>query len=63
MIATWEKSIGQMAEGAKVASRHGAQDLAQRLGRRIAALEARVQLFRNTFLDADPGSGSVDGGT
>jgi len=55
MIETWEKSIGQMSEGADIARRHGSQDLAQRLQRRVADLRARVLLFRGTFLTADGG--------
>ena len=53
LIATWEKSIREMAEGAEVARRHGSQDLAQRLDRRVTVLQARVLLFRETFLKAD----------
>ena len=53
MIETWEKSIRQMSEGAEVARRHGSQDLSQRLQRRVALLQSRVLLFRETFLKAD----------
>ena len=54
MIAVWEKSIGQMAEGAAIAERSGSRDLARRLGRRVAALESRALLLREAFLKADP---------
>ncbi len=54
MIAVWEKSIEQMAEGAAIAERSGSRDLARRLRRRVAALESRALLLRETFLKADP---------
>jgi len=54
LIATWEKSIHQMAEGAELAGRHGSEDLAQRFRGRMSVLEAQVTLFRETFLKADP---------
>ena len=50
MIPVWTKSITQMIEGAAIAERSGSRDLAARLRRRVAALEARVQLLRETFL-------------
>jgi len=49
MIGTWERSIAQMTEGIEIARRHGSEDLAQRLSRRVGALEAKVRLFRSTF--------------
>ena len=52
IIATWERSIAQMAQGTHVAVRFGAERLAQRLHRRMDALEAKVRLFRDTFLPA-----------
>jgi hypothetical protein len=55
LIATWQKSIRQMAEGAGLAGRHGSQELAQRFHGRMNALEAQVKLFRETFLKGDPG--------
>jgi hypothetical protein len=54
MIAVWERSIEQMAEGAAIAERNGSRDLARRLRRRIADLAARVLLLRGSFLQADP---------
>ena len=54
IIETWEKSIRQMTEGADIADRHGSQDLALRLRRRVAALEARIALFRDTFMKLPP---------
>lgn len=53
MIGTWEKSILQMSQGAEIAGRLGSQDLSHRLRQRVAALEARVLLFRKTFLKHD----------
>ena len=53
LIATWERSITQMAEGTKIAVRFGAERLAQRLSRRAAILEGKVLLFRETFLPSD----------
>jgi hypothetical protein len=54
MVAAWDKSILQMAEGAAIAERSGFRDLAGRLRRRVEALESRVSLFRKTFLKGDP---------
>lgn len=53
MIGAWERSVAQMAEGAEIARQHGSEDLAQRLGRRVAALEQKIRLFRETFLSGD----------
>jgi hypothetical protein len=50
LIATWERSITQMAEGTQVAVRFGAERLAHRLRRRATILEGKVHLFRETFL-------------
>ena len=50
MIATWERSIAQVTEGAEIAERNGAADLARRLRARVAALEEKVQLLRKNFL-------------
>jgi hypothetical protein len=54
LIATWEKSIGQMSEGAEIAQRHGSEKLALRLRERVSTLEAKVRLLRETFY-SDPG--------
>ncbi len=54
MIAAWEKSIEQMAEGAAIAERSGSRDLARRFRLRVAALESQTLLFRETFLKANP---------
>ena len=54
MVAAWDKSIRQMAEGAAIAERSGSRDLAGRLRRRVEALESRALLLRNTFLKVDP---------
>jgi hypothetical protein len=55
MIETWERSIAQMSEGVDIARRHGSEDLARRLSRRVTALKLRVRLFRETFLSgAEP---------
>jgi hypothetical protein len=55
MIGTWERSVVQMTEGVKIARRHGSEDLAQRLSSRVAALEMKIRLFRETFLSGDDG--------
>ena len=54
ITAVWAKSIQQMAEGASIAERNGSRDLARRLRGRVAALEARILLLRESFLKADP---------
>jgi len=54
LIGTWEKSINQLSEGARVARRHGSEKLAQRLRERVATLESKVRLLRETFF-SDPG--------
>ena len=54
MTAVWEKSIQQMTEGAAIAERSGSRDLARRLRSRVAALESRALILRETFLKDDP---------
>jgi hypothetical protein len=55
LIGAWEKTIGQLTEGAAIARSHGSQDLELRLRRRVATLEEKIRLFRDTFLaDPDP---------
>lgn len=54
MIAVWERSIEQMAEGAAIAERSGSRDLATRLRGRVAALQSRLLLLRETFLKTNP---------
>jgi hypothetical protein len=50
LISTWERTIGQLTDGAAVAGRHGSLELAERLRRRVATLQEKVRLFRETFL-------------
>jgi hypothetical protein len=54
LIGTWEKSIGQMSEGAEIARRHGSEALALRLRDRVTALQAKVRILQETFF-SNPG--------
>src|ERR1041384_1016453 len=54
MVAAWDRSIRQMAEGAAIAERSGSRDLAGRLRRRVESLESRALLLRDTFLKRNP---------
>jgi hypothetical protein len=53
MIATWQRSLAQLTEGAEIARKHGSEDLAKRLSLRVTALEGKIRLFRETFLSGD----------